>query len=57
MEDLKIVPDKVAVEDKHVVDYPTDESKTDTDKQVSQSIPSRRHRKIPNTRSKDFLWE
>lgn len=34
MEELKIVPDKLAVEDKYVVDYPVDELKIKPDKLV-----------------------
>jgi hypothetical protein len=34
MEELEIVPGKVAIEDKYVVNYPINESKTDTDKHI-----------------------
>jgi hypothetical protein len=34
MEELKIVPDKLVVGDKYVVDYPVDEPKAEPDKQV-----------------------
>jgi hypothetical protein len=35
MDELKIVPDKLVVVDKHVADYPTDEPKTELHKQVT----------------------
>jgi hypothetical protein len=37
MDELKIVPDKLVVEDKHVDDYPMDELKNKLDKQVIEN--------------------
>jgi hypothetical protein len=60
MDELKTVPDKLAVEDIYVVDYPIDEQKTESDKLWNSTTktvtPSKRSKKPPITKKNDFLW-
>jgi hypothetical protein len=57
-EKLKIVPDKIIVEDKYVVDYPIDEPKTEPDKlcnSITKAVrASERLKKPPITKKNNF---
>jgi hypothetical protein len=54
MDELKTVPDKLVVEDKHVVEYPIDEGKTEPDKLYNST--TKRSKKPPITKKNYFLW-
>jgi hypothetical protein len=60
MEKLKIVPDKIVVEDKYVVDCPIDELKTKPDKLCNSTTKavraSKRLKKPPITKRNYVLW-
>jgi hypothetical protein len=57
MDELKTVPDKL-LEDKYIVDYPTDEPKTEPDKPYNSTTEAirtyKRSKKPPVTKKNDF---